>query len=831
LGKKDVIPFDSGKSHKLIPAGDVEAARRQFEAPKREITISEIYSYYEKSGMSPARKVVDNHALIPLIEKKLPSLLSKYNTLEEMRRRTGADKTRRQLEASIDEMLSFPEGMKRLVESQSKFDVDYMMTQVIRRHYGKSTQISKEDEVHLATALSSEEITWLSVTKGMPRFIFEHHLGVAPAIVDHFWDGIEWGKDTLKYKESLTGQSLDTYEEAGLTGVRHDTVFVPFEPKFALAMKGIYYSYVADAYIFDRCFDEMAGSAMVSGDGKILQSMAIRDGCAFSDSYGRENRHRVNKFLSSLSLTYVLNPKAPWSGHQAVQLIGLLEKMPDVLFDRQNLAFIPSGKGVMFLDPGDLTEVVYVPFDPFVAHIAQNEIYHSSEAIDRENPLWNFLFKNIRERIRERNEKEKNYSTLEKLARRMKADYGVDVALNVEKYAAEQKVQAFVGGTQKIHYTIKMGYWDLFSIDSILAQIPKKFLSGVKKIERRNVGGDVYAEMVTGVYHRGSFHSCDGLLEITSEPLDEDDPDVSEYAINISGESYTYTMSHEIGHAVHFSNKKLWRKWKRLSHARRDFPPQKREGEFLTAYASTDPAEDFGETFACYMYFPSEFEALAAKHPVLKAKYDFMRRLFEGRVFEQKSKETIRSLRGPLTFDFLLRETLMGKDVTLIESGKGEEVLKRIIHEEERQQSIAEPKGPVIQSLDVLDEPEKEVKSRDEVDKQISRLDVIKVLNRVLKRALKRNARFVDTDFLELRIAHDADNDAALDIANSLACSKERADQLVARCRKALEDLRQKTESIDEEIDQIGKRPDLEDPQIESTDEEIDEIGEGPDFE
>lgn len=52
--------------------------------------------------------------------------------------------------------------------------------------------------------------------------------------------------------------------------------------------------------------------------------------------------------------------------------------------------------------------------------------------------------------------------------------------------------------------------------------------------------------------------------------------------------------------------------------------PGTKNTDFVSGYAAADPFEDFAETFAYYALQKEAFQALAAKNPILKAKYDFM---------------------------------------------------------------------------------------------------------------------------------------------------------------------------------------------------------------
>lgn len=49
-----------------------------------------------------------------------------------------------------------------------------------------------------------------------------------------------------------------------------------------------------------------------------------------------------------------------------------------------------------------------------------------------------------------------------------------------------------------------------------------------------------------------------------------------------------------------------------------------KESDFVSGYALTDTWEEFAETFAYFALQRKEFARLAARNPVLKAKYDFM---------------------------------------------------------------------------------------------------------------------------------------------------------------------------------------------------------------
>lgn len=810
---KNIIPYGSGGSGALIPAKDVEAVRRAFETPKREITISEVHSYYG-SGAEPEKKTVaKTMALIPAITSKLPSLLTKYNTMEAARRKVGGDKKRKELEAQLLAMVSFKAGLERLREEQKHRDVDYALVRGIKKFFGKGRNVEKEleddESLNLATSLTSEELSWVSVINRIPDIVFEHRLSSVPAVVDYFWDGLEWAVDTLEDKDHAN-KPRDTYDELGITGARNGSYFSLFDPKFTLGVKGLYFAYVADSYIFERCLEELSSGALISGDGKILQALATRDGVSFSDEYAVKNRHRVNEVLSGIVTMSAITQKIV-VGKELVKLIGMIEKIPDFFFDGKPILFIPSGKGLMFLDPATFAEIEYIPFDGYVAHYAQTEIYQSSYAIDRGNVIWDFVFSVIRSQIQKTNKKEGNESTLEALANRIKTEYGIEVALGIQRYKLNARIGAFVGNVKDTAYTVKMGFWDLHCVEGILSKIPKRLLKGLKRIERKALGADPYSNMMTGVFHNGSYDKRTQTLELVIPPLPDDTPDD---VVGISDLSYDLTIAHEVGHAVHCANPKIYEEWTKISKARKSFPIEKRPEHFMTAYASTTKEEDFAEAFACYIVFPDEFRMRADLHPVHRKKYEFMKTLLNGKEFKQYIWEPLEEITGPIKFDFDLREkVLLADERSLnkdIKDVKLNELLMRMEREEDRE-SLDPIPGPRIFPIEAIDDPEKAEREHDPREDheagKYGHLDLTKILKRVLRKALGRRSRFIDVDFLELRLHRGDYRIAALDIANGLGADENKGTRIVERCRRALERVLEDKARADEAVNDSQGEP------------------------
>jgi len=810
---KDIIPYHSKDSKSLVPAQDVEKARRNFETPQREITVSETYTYYSGSSARVPAKA-EAMGLIPALQARLPSLLVKYNTLETARRKAGGDKGRKQLEDAVDAMFSFNDGLMKLREAQKTRDPDYRLSRLIRDVMGagksdgreiKEEDLFEEGRVHdLSTSLTSEETTWLSAIKRIPDIVFDHRPSSVPAVVEYFCDGLEWALDTLAEKDHAE-KARDTFDELGVTGARHDSSFSRFVPKFELALKGLYYAMVADSQIFDRCFEDLSGPSLISGDGKILRAMAEEDGKAFSDEYALKNRHRVNEFLSSLTLVSAIKMGIV-SGLEIVKLIGMLDRMPDLFFKRKKIVFIPSGKGLMFLDPLTFEELHYEPFDGYVAHIAQSEIYHSSGAIDRGNPIWSFIFGGIRSRIQKKNAAEGNFSTLEKTADRMAKRYGVEIELGIRRYLHDRRIGVMVGHITDLAYTVKMGYWDLLCADEILSKIPPHLLGGIKGIKRVAVGGDPYSHMITGVFHSGSYDPKSKTLELVIPPLDEDTPsDV----VGVSNLSYGFTIAHEAGHSVHLANPGLWKRWLRISKARKNFPIQKRRGEFLTAYASTDKEEDFAETFACYIIMPDEFRRLAQVYLPLGKKYEFMKAIFEGKEFQQYIEENLDDIRGPIAFDFALREKTLRAEDKILRGPLTKEIRRRIELGEQKARLKPLP-GLRVFSVEAIEDPKKAESSPDPREEDqpsgYDHYDKVKVLRELLYKLLGRKSRFVDMDYLELRLDRKDYEMAAIDIANSLGSERAQADLIVQKCRQAMDEMQRADQDVADKLEEAKRK-------------------------
>ncbi|MGE3278925.1 MAG: hypothetical protein AB7J40_03990 [Candidatus Altimarinota bacterium] len=55
--------------------------------------------------------------------------------------------------------------------------------------------------------------------------------------------------------------------------------------------------------------------------------------------------------------------------------------------------------------------------------------------------------------------------------------------------------------------------------------------------------------------------------------------------------------------------------------------------DFCSCYGSENPQEDFAEAFSFYVLQGSTFEKWSKKNPILKQKYDFIKEVFNGRIF------------------------------------------------------------------------------------------------------------------------------------------------------------------------------------------------------
>lgn len=788
--KRSIVPL-SHEGGAIIPADKLHEQRRQFESPAREVTLSEVFDYYSQAEKSSKIKAAAG-ALLPIIfsHSQLPSLLSKYNTLDAARAKGGYQKTVEEMERVVYDLLSFERGFSKLQKLREKADVDFNIVKLLRialaGHFSDEEALALA--VDLSASLTSEEMTWISVLESLPSMLIEHKLSSVPAIVDHFWDGVEWSLDTLARDKSDERPS-DTYEMAGLTGARDDTQFSPFIPKVALAMRGLYLGIVSDAQIFNQVFDDLDSAALVSGDGKILRAFAAREGKAFDDRYAVEVRQRVNDFLSDLAVINILKGSL-MSPSEVVRLIGMLEIIPAFLFERRVVAMIPSGRGVMFLDPATLGEIEYVSYDPFVSHIAQNEIYHGTNSIDREAPVWRLLFEKIREHIRQKNDKEGNFTKLEKLIKDIKDNYGIKVKSAVEKTDIPDQLRLFL--TKKINYTVKMGYWDLFCVSNILSEIPKRYLTGIKSIERK-ASGDIYSEMLYGIFHAGTFNRETGALDLIIPPVSSDD------RLGASSMRYSLTIAHEVGHSIYDQFAKAW---KRLSKASNKFPISQRRAHFVTAYASTGPEEDFAESFACYYVFGDDFRALAAKHPVLARKYAFIKRLFDGRKFEQRTDGlSIVEATGNINYDFNLRRRVLEK------IAKGADPLTTAIMHRRNIESLKDANRP-IEGPELIQMGAGCVKHKKAPEPHVRTYVDPKgiVCGILIAHVGEKMANVVDVNEIAEWLMTGETGNAVAELTNMTGLPVDRCCELIGLCYEGMRAMHHEVESTDEQIEATEKK-------------------------
>ncbi len=75
--------------------------------------------------------------------------------------------------------------------------------------------------------------------------------------------------------------------------------------------------------------------------------------------------------------------------------------------------------------------------------------------------------------------------------------------------------------------------------------------------------------------------------------------------------------------------------------------PNMNDSDFVSGYAESDPFEDFAETFAYYALQQGEFQKLAEKNSVLRAKYDFMEQVVFANTPELAIGQHIRGSKVP----------------------------------------------------------------------------------------------------------------------------------------------------------------------------------------
>lgn len=800
--KGEIIKYETNKQ---LSVRDVEANRKAFETPAREVTISDIHSYYANSDSPKVIKEAVGKSLTPFIRQHLPSLLTKYNTLEENRKRRGFDKTRNQIEKAIREMLSYKEGYRRLSVAQKKQDIDYSVGRALAVYLGKREFKIHDDDVqlNLAMSLTSEEIAWVSVLKKVPYTVFDHRLASVPTIVDKFYDGVEWALDSISIKDNPE-LPRDTYAMAGMTGGRSDAEFCYFEERMKVALQGLYIGWIADSYIFDRCVNELDSAALVSGDTKLLRFFAAKDGVALDDSYAIRNRARVNEWIKTCKVVSVVDQRV-WTGREFVKLIGILEAVPACISEQAKVAFIACGKGLMFLNPATLEEIDYVPFDPFVAHIAENEIHYSAQAIDRGNPIWHFIFRMVGFWIAEKNKAEGNVSKLEAMAKTIEKKYGAEVILGVEKKARDDDSKRVSGDVTPLDYSVKIGYWDLFNVDLVFSRMPRWHLEGVKTI-RRSAHGIAAKEIMTGTTHRGSYHVDAKELELYIPSYNDPDHFDLEQKLSPGLDSviYTLTVAHETGHAVYFENAWIREKWKAISAARDNYPRNKRLGNFLTAYASVSPEEDFAEHYACYVLLGDQFRHESAVHPVLFEKYQFMTEVFDGKEYDSVDASPLRHIRGPLEFDYKLRRRLIVKDVD--QTMRGQELSIEALRLDEfryTRDRFRKMEGPRLHPIEAIDDPSKMKKPdpRNFIDETV--FDVVKVINRVFEQKFDEMGAFIDSSFVAMRIRHNDIDSAVLDVANSMGCPPDEIRPVIEKCSEEIKKLLERIEESRKEEDRV----------------------------
>ena len=238
----------------------------------------------------------------------------------------------------------------------------------------------------------------------------------------------------------------------------------------------------------------------------------------------------------------------------------------------------------------------------------------------------------------------------------------------------------------------------------------------------------------------------------------------------------------------------------RLSKASDKFPIEKRREEFVTAYASTTPEEDFAEHFAAYIVCPTEFRRLASTYPALSLKYGFMKELFEGKEFEDRYYKSFDDISTPIDFDFDLKRKLLEEaDERAAKDVLSEEVLNRGDYKEKKNRNAAVV-GPKILPVSAIDDP-KEEKAIPLPSNAFPDLKREVVISKVLHKTIGRNkAKHADSEEIDRRLWSGQQEIAIKELMNRTGIDAETAAFAVECCKKAIETIEHQLEQIDEEL-------------------------------
>lgn len=622
----------------------------------------------KKKKVSTALATVNKNMLVKV----------KRSFLAEYRQQHGLDKLALKIKQAIVGMASFDEGLQ-MISNHLALLGRKDLGQII--FYRSQKLISKGDDLNKFKVelfypnLTADEVMWLSLTSNpRKKWLLDDNskLFWPPSLIEMNLEGLVFAHGTI-FDESSNTNDYHFRLSGGVTGVDDESDTFLFLPNVREAFKALVLLSLNDEDLFLKIWNEEDIIPTQRGD-----DMLIRAFVNFAD-YGIESEHTdlslqdlvweagnnldketINLIRRQIGIWY---NKCQFACDQVrnlgdfVKLIGMLEKTPNFILE-QNIfnGFITFYKGeVNFIDAnGIVTETI-----PLVGHLRNIMAYQFHKRmveVDRIDSVLREVFSDLCLAISQKNIDEGNQMPIDAMQVEIFDKSGIFVSQQSYCTVAETDRFEFLFSTRgisnkyKVVTTVKFSFDELCWLVDIVTKIPVAFLKNINFLRKKSAYKDSFSDLYYGHSKVGELDPKQKTITLTF-PTDTPgaclfEDSMFEFALaKFNGRLKSFyeksshdalkaeviffeTIVHEIGESVYINFPKVKQAWLELiKKIPKKVLREEKAKYFLTAYATSDPNEDFAETFCKYVVFGKSFRDLT-KYEFIKQKYEFMHNLF-----------------------------------------------------------------------------------------------------------------------------------------------------------------------------------------------------------
>lgn len=633
-------------------------------------TISEILDAYESNESlgKPSPNKVNEPSFALVDPARLQEALGR-SSLEQYRVGKGLDKVRERLVEGLMAQISFETGLKRVEDSidACKLVEERRREMEVLSRRKMPDELNAQEKVKLCFPdMTAEEVAWMSIAQVQQTGLL--YRVPAPffypvTLVDMDIDGLRFAFGTIDETVEHADRAHSALQLAGVTDASDQYYLMPFDFNVKQAIKAIVMLSMNDDDIFRRLWCHHDEAAIRRGDAMMVKAV-LRAGMQDSVVDWAQNldqlrcqgvigrvkidqaRSRVRAYARS-KIVFIDSPVR--TVLDFLHFMGMLERVPEFVLEQRGFQGYVRlfGTSMEFIsESGAILDSV-----PLHDHLLLSTSYNFQDQISdisRRNKVAEQLFSRLRQAVYAAVVDGNHRLHLDECQASIFDDYQIYTPVSVTKvereYDAVEMVRAHLADNIVAERTMKFGQLEFMIIRDIFCCVPEDLLKHVRSITKEMSHSNTLVALRAMGTPGGSYqaatkritislpietpnveHGMNSLLEAIMSRTSKKNGTLSAGMKLEEHKAYfAHVLLHEVGESLWSVMAPEFRMaWTALTPDSGTI-----RSRYLTAYARKSPSEDFCECFAIFFTHGRTFRKRAKPSPVLRLKYDFVKRLW-----------------------------------------------------------------------------------------------------------------------------------------------------------------------------------------------------------